>query len=163
MSSSPNLRPVNEALREFDQLYSQLHGLITIKVGEIDWVYKCDLVSCSLCDFEPILLTDELAGSTAGGARSRSSSSARRTSPRCRRSRCATLSTASCRRTVRTWASCTLSELQTRRRRRPVLSRSCRICWSRSTLHACRWRRRPGTDQRCHLPSMRDKKVQLHF
>ncbi|TYZ59205.1 hypothetical protein PybrP1_007138 [[Pythium] brassicae (nom. inval.)] len=37
---SADLRPVNEALREFDELYEQLDGLITIKVKDLDWVYR---------------------------------------------------------------------------------------------------------------------------
>lgn len=40
---STYLKPINDALREFDQLYEQLHGLITIKVGDLNWVYKCVL------------------------------------------------------------------------------------------------------------------------
>lgn len=51
---SSHLKPVNEALREFEQLYEQLHGLITIKVGDLNWVYKyvsgC-VISC-LCAYE---------------------------------------------------------------------------------------------------------------
>lgn len=34
---------MNEALREFDELYEQLDGLITIKVGDLDWVYRCGI------------------------------------------------------------------------------------------------------------------------
>ncbi|KAF1332038.1 hypothetical protein FI667_g3716, partial [Globisporangium splendens] len=39
-SLSANLQPVNEALREFGQLYNELDGLLVIKVSNLDWVYK---------------------------------------------------------------------------------------------------------------------------
>lgn len=38
--ASAHLQPINEALGAFDQLYQELHGLIVIKVGDLDWVYK---------------------------------------------------------------------------------------------------------------------------
>lgn len=36
---SDNLRPINNALRAFDQLYEQLDALIVIQIAVLDWVY----------------------------------------------------------------------------------------------------------------------------
>lgn len=51
---SAHLKPINEALREFDQLYEQLHGLITIKVGDLNWVYKYVCILPCLSITKPI-------------------------------------------------------------------------------------------------------------
>lgn len=39
-SHSEHLKPVNAALHEYEQFYRELDGLMVIKIGDVDWVYK---------------------------------------------------------------------------------------------------------------------------
>jgi pantothenate kinase-related protein Tda10 len=39
-SHSEHLKPVNAALHEYEQFYRELDGLVVIKIGDVDWVYK---------------------------------------------------------------------------------------------------------------------------
>lgn len=35
------MKPVNAALHEYEDFYQELDGIVVIKIGDLDWVYKC--------------------------------------------------------------------------------------------------------------------------
>lgn len=41
------MKAVNTALHEYGPFYQELDGLVVIKVGDLDWVYKCASIDCS--------------------------------------------------------------------------------------------------------------------